>query len=42
MGATRLMKGLTAGALVGDSTTTLIGQNGKTPSAPWVPYTRGL
>src|SRR6516165_9565089 len=40
MGATRLMKGLTAGALVGDSTTTLIGQNGKTPSAPWVPYTR--
>jgi len=40
MGATRLMKGLTAGALVGDSTTTLIGQNGKTQSAPWVPYTR--
>jgi hypothetical protein len=25
---------------VGDTTTTLIGQNGKTPPAPWVPYTR--
>src|SRR5690242_11949496 len=28
------------GAPVGDSTTTLIGQNGKTPPAPWVSYTR--
>jgi hypothetical protein len=25
---------------VGDHTTTLIGQTGKTPPAPWVPYTR--
>ncbi|MBV9093356.1 MAG: hypothetical protein JO132_05700 [Streptosporangiaceae bacterium] len=31
--------GLTAKP-VGDSTTTLIGQDGKTPPAPWVPYTR--
>jgi len=29
-----------AGTPVGDSTTTLVGQNGKTPPAPWVPYTR--
>jgi hypothetical protein len=28
------------GAPVGDSTTTLVGQNGKTPPAPWVSYTR--
>jgi len=25
---------------VGDSTTNLVGQNGQTPPAPWVPYTR--
>jgi hypothetical protein len=29
-----------AGTPVGDATTTLVGQNGKTPPAPWVPYTR--
>ena len=29
-----------AGTPVGDSTTSLVGQNGKTPPAPWVPYTR--
>jgi hypothetical protein len=29
-----------AGTPAGDSTTTLVGQNGKTPPAPWVPYTR--
>ncbi len=29
-----------AGTPVGDSATTLVGQNGKTPPAPWVPYTR--
>jgi hypothetical protein len=29
-----------AGTPVKDSTTTLVGQNGKTPPAPWVPYTR--
>ena len=29
-----------AGTPVGDSTTTLVGQNGKTPPAPWVSYTR--
>ena len=29
-----------ASAPVGDSTTNLIGQDGKTPPAPWVPYTR--
>jgi hypothetical protein len=29
-----------AGTPVGDSTTTMVGQNGKTPPAPWVPYTR--
>jgi hypothetical protein len=29
-----------AGTPVNDSTTTLVGQNGKTPPAPWVPYTR--
>ncbi len=28
------------GAPVGDFTTTLTGQDGKTPPAPWVPYTR--
>jgi hypothetical protein len=28
------------GAPVGDTTTTLLGQNGKTPPAPWVSYTR--
>ena len=27
-------------APVGDKTTTLVGQNGKTPPAPWVSYTR--
>jgi hypothetical protein len=29
-----------AGNPVNDSTTTMVGQNGKTPSAPWVSYTR--
>jgi hypothetical protein len=29
-----------AGTPVNDSTTTMVGQNGKTPPAPWVPYTR--
>jgi hypothetical protein len=29
-----------AGTPVGDSATTLVGQNGKTPPAPWVSYTR--
>jgi hypothetical protein len=29
-----------AGKPVGDHTTTMIGTNGKTPPAPWVPYTR--
>ena len=29
-----------AGTPVNDSTTTMIGQNGKMPPAPWVPYTR--
>ncbi|HEX3516788.1 MAG TPA: hypothetical protein VHT26_22585, partial [Trebonia sp.] len=29
-----------ASAPVGDSTTNLVGQNGQTPPAPWVPYTR--
>jgi hypothetical protein len=29
-----------AGTPAGDSTTTLVGQNGKTPPAPWVSYTR--
>jgi hypothetical protein len=29
-----------AGTPVNDSTTTMIGQNGKTPPAPWVSYTR--
>jgi len=29
-----------AGTPLGDSTTTLVGQNGKTPPAPWVSYTR--
>jgi hypothetical protein len=29
-----------AGNPVNDSTTTMVGQNGKTPPAPWVPYTR--
>jgi hypothetical protein len=29
-----------ASAPVGDSTSNLVGQNGQTPPAPWVPYTR--
>jgi hypothetical protein len=29
-----------AGTPVNDSTTTMVGQNGKTPPAPWVPYAR--
>ena len=29
-----------AGTPAGDSTTNLVGQNGKTPPAPWVPYAR--
>jgi hypothetical protein len=29
-----------ASAPAGDSTTNLVGQNGQTPPAPWVPYTR--
>jgi hypothetical protein len=29
-----------AGTPVNDSTTTMVGQNGKTPPAPWVSYTR--
>ena len=29
-----------AGKPVGDHTTTMIGADGKTPPAPWVPYTR--
>ncbi|HEX4290560.1 MAG TPA: hypothetical protein VH021_16675, partial [Trebonia sp.] len=29
-----------AGTPAGDSSTTMVGQNGKTPPAPWVPYTR--